>query len=719
MNQFSYEFNDISEGRIKMSEHINPNILQEIDIEKIIELSKNLLFETDRNALYNKLINIINSYFKVKRVLVFKIINRDFEVVVEWKEQFGEAIFYSERNINDISKIFRDAIKEICVCKEGKIINKGREGFEVFYPLIYKEEILGIVYIERNLNYSHMELKMLKLICFQVAAVMERINIEEAKAAKIESELRGNEEEYKRLFELSPDAVCVHSGGKIVLANPATEGLFDMKDPKAIIGRSIMDFVHPQYIDIAKSRINTIYEGGMTTPFIEEKFLTNEGDIIDVELGTSACKYKGKLAVLIVTRNIDKRKKMERNLRENEALLREITENTSDMIIKIDIDGRIKYITAAQKEILGHATEDVIEKCILDFVYRDDKENVLWQIKKLITSITSEKIKCRCLHANGSIVWLEICGNKLLDDNNKVKALILSARDITKRLKTEKVIKENEEKTRFLNQAIEYDRFRTDFFANISHELRTPINVISSTVQLMELKFKELFNENEEKSKGYLKTMKQNCYRLIRLTDNLIDATKIDAGYFEIHLGNCNIVSIIEEITLSVAEYVSNKGISLLFDTEMEEKIIACDKEKIERIMLNLISNAIKFTNSGGSISVNIFERKDNVVIAVRDTGIGIPKEKQKYIFERFIQVDKSLTRNREGSGIGLSLVKSLVEMHGGKMFLESDINIGSEFSFELPIKKVPDSEEVFANNKLDANSNIENIKIEFSDIYF
>ncbi|MBU3092070.1 PAS domain-containing sensor histidine kinase [Clostridium sp. CF011] len=703
-----------------MSEYVNDNVLQETDIDKVIELSKVLLFENDRNALHSKLINIINSYFKVKRVLILECVNRNFEVVIEWKEQCGEAIFYNERNIKGTSNIFRGTsnifrgiIEEVCDCKKEKVINKGSEGFEVFYPLIYKEELLEIIYIEKNLEYSNMDLKMLKLICFQVAAVMERISIEEAKVQKIESE-----EEYKKLFELSPDAICVLSGGKIVLANPATEGLFDVKDSKDIIGRSIMEFVHLDYIDIARSRINIIYEGGMTTPFIEEKFLTSGGSVIDVELGTAAFKYKGELAVLIVTRNIDKRKKMERNLRESETLLREITENTSDMIIKTDTDGRIKYITAAQKAILGYATDNVIERHVFDFVYGDDKKNVLREIRKLITSTTNEKFKCRCLHANGDIVWLEICGSKLLDDNNKVKALILSSRDITKRLENEGIMKENEEKTRFLNQAIKYDRFRTDFFANISHELRTPINVISGTIQLMELKFKELFNGNEGKSKEYLKTMKQNCYRLIRLTDNLIDVTKIDAGYFEIHLSNCNIVSIIEEITLSVAEYVSNKGISLLFDTEMEEKIIACDKDKIERIMLNLISNAIKFTNSGGNILVYIFEKKDSVVISVKDTGIGIEKEKQQCIFERFIQVDKSLTRNREGSGIGLSLVKSLVEMHGGKMFLESEINIGSKFSFELPIKKLLDIEGVFVDNNLSVSSNIEKIKIEFSDIY-
>jgi PAS domain S-box-containing protein len=699
-----------------MSEYINVNQLQEIDIDKVIELSKVLLFENHRNDLYINLINIIKNCFKVKRILVLENINRNFEVMAEWKEQCCEVIFYNKDNGNDAFNILRGTIEEVSACREEKIIHKGSEDFEVFYPLRYKEELLGLIYIEKDCVYSEMELKMLKLICLQVAATMEKISVEEAKIQAVEGE-----EGYKRLFELSPDAICVHSAGKIVLANPATERLFDMKDPRGIIGRNVMDFVHPKYVNIAKERIDIIYEGGMSTPFIEEKFLANDGTVIEVEVGTSAFQYKDKSAVLVVARNIDKRKKMERDQRENEALLREITENSSDMIIKLDIHGRIKYVTAALKEILGRGKDDAIDKHIFDFVYQDDKERILKKVRKLITSATTTNIKykCRCLHADGSIVWLEISGNKLLDDNNEVKGLILSARDITKRLETEEVIKENEEKTRLLNQAIEYDRFRTDFFANISHELRTPINVILGTLQLMELKFKELFNENEEKSKRYLRTMKQNCYRLVRLIDNLIDVTKIDAGYFEIHLSNCNVVSVIEEITLSVAEYVENKGISLVFDTEMEEKIIACDKDKIERIILNLISNAIKFTNPGGNISVNIFEKKDNIVIAVRDTGIGIPKEKQQCIFDRFVQVDKSLTRNREGSGIGLSLVKALVEMHGGKIFLESEIDIGSEFSFELPIKQLADGEEEFVDNNLNANSNIEKIHVEFSDIYF
>lgn len=214
-------------------------------------------------------------------------------------------------------------------------------------------------------------------------------------------------------------------------------------------------------------------------------------------------------------------------------------------------------------------------------------------------------------------------------------------------------------------------------------------------------------------------TIKQNCYRLLRLINNIIDITKIESGFFEIHFKNCNIVSIVEEITLSVAEYVEGKGVDLLFDTDVEEKFTACDPDKVERIILNLLSNAIKFTKPGGSISVNVFQRDEAVEIIVSDTGIGIPQNMQEIIFQRFRQVDTSLTKEQEGSGIGLSLVKSLVDMHGGNISVESEYGKGSKFTVRLP-DKILDPEENTTTNMDNCNSQtqIERLSIEFSDIY-
>ncbi|EYE87804.1 histidine kinase [Fervidicella metallireducens AeB] len=262
----------------------------------------------------------------------------------------------------------------------------------------------------------------------------------------------------------------------------------------------------------------------------------------------------------------------------------------------------------------------------------------------------------------------------------------------------------------------EYEKLRTDFFANISHELRTPLNIIYSSQQMMELILKSDKFEKTRVDK-YLKIMKQNSFRLIRLINNLIDITKIDATLFEIRPINCDIVKIVENITLSAADYIESKGIELVFDTEVEEKIIACDPDKIERIVLNLLSNAVKFTSKHGQIYVNIYLKNDRVYISVKDNGIGIDENMKELIFDRFIQVDKSISRNREGSGIGLALVKSLVELHDGNIEVRSTLGKGSEFIFDLPDKIIESSceEDYFSNL---CEQRVEKINIEFSDIY-
>ena len=152
--------------------------------------------------------------------------------------------------------------------------------------------------------------------------------------------------------------------------------------------------------------------------------------------------------------------------------------------------------------------------------------------------------------------------------------------------------------------------------------------------------------------------MKQNSYRLIRLINNLIDITKIDSGFTNMIRHNVDIVKIVEDITLSVASFVESKQIELIFDTDVEEKITACDPNKIETIMFNLLSNAIKFTNADGKITVNMYDKEEYIIISVKDTGIGIAEEDKKRVFGRFLQVEDTSHRNSEGSGIGLSSSK-------------------------------------------------------------
>ncbi|MEA4847766.1 MAG: MEDS domain-containing protein [Clostridiaceae bacterium] len=267
------------------------------------------------------------------------------------------------------------------------------------------------------------------------------------------------------------------------------------------------------------------------------------------------------------------------------------------------------------------------------------------------------------------------------------------------------------------DNTLECDKMKTEFFSNISHEFKTPLNVILATIQLMKSQKDQAYKGMKESQ--YLKIMQKNCYRLLRLVNNLIDITKIDSDYYELRPQNYNIIGLIKGITGSVAEYAMKRGIYIIFDTNVEEKVIACDPDQIERIILNLLSNAIKFTHSGGSIWVKILDKGETLKISIKDTGIGIPRDKQASIFNRFQQVDKSLTRQHEGSGIGLSLVKALVEKHGGRISLNSEFGKGTEFTIEIPCNTLMDLEDKPGIYKNFSNHNYaEKISIEFSDIY-
>lgn len=271
-----------------------------------------------------------------------------------------------------------------------------------------------------------------------------------------------------------------------------------------------------------------------------------------------------------------------------------------------------------------------------------------------------------------------------------------------------------DENNRLLEKAKEYDKAKTEFFANVSHELRTPLNVMLSSLQLIQLYIENgsIIDKGIDLGKK-IAVLRQNSLRVLKLINNLIDITKIDAGFYEAYLQNCNIVNLIEETTLSVAEYIESKGIKLIFDTDVEEKIIACDPEKIERIMFNLLSNATKFTPQGGLIEVNLYNKERNIIISVKDTGIGIPKDKQELIFERFRQVDRELAKNYEGSGIGLSLVKSLVEIHKGTIEVKSEYGKGSEFIISIPVTKISEEKSVQDISEISKDM----MRVEFSDL--
>lgn len=282
-----------------------------------------------------------------------------------------------------------------------------------------------------------------------------------------------------------------------------------------------------------------------------------------------------------------------------------------------------------------------------------------------------------------------------------------------KRLHYEKELLKAKELAENTNKA------QNNFISNISHELRTPIAVIMSSNQLLEL------NINKEKSNYFesnvqkTSIIKQNCNRLIRLTNNIIDIAKIDSGFMNLKTKNIDIVFLIESIANSVVPYAATKNIDIVFDTNEEEVIMSIDPDKIERIILNLMSNAIKFSQENTNIYVTVEKSEDTLMCSVKDTGIGMEQKHLDNIFERFTQIDDIMVRKNEGSGIGLSLVKSFINLHGGDIKVKSSVGEGSEFTVYLPIKLDENSELEITYEVSDMDAVVLKTGVEFSDIYF
>ena len=279
-----------------------------------------------------------------------------------------------------------------------------------------------------------------------------------------------------------------------------------------------------------------------------------------------------------------------------------------------------------------------------------------------------------------------------------------------------KLVKKYNEQKSEMDKLKAEDELRTQFFSNISHELRTPLNILICSFQLLKSK-----SENKDELfyyyKKYEDTISTNSSRMLRLINNIIDASKFDAGCFKMQFTNCDIISLVEEVTISIAKCEKAQNRNIIFDTNTEYLVIRCDPYNIERVILNLLSNAVKFTEKDGNIEVICEEEKDYLIIKVKDDGIGIPPEYRKRIFDRFVQVDRSFRRNTEGSGIGLSLVKSIVDEHGGEVYLNDKVSSGCEFIVKLP-NIVIDSEFNSLNYDTSTKKEINSrVSIELSDI--
>lgn len=434
--------------------------------------------------------------------------------------------------------------------------------------------------------------------------------------------------------------------------------------------------------------------------FWEGKILLKNNKIINLYVQTLIVEEKNYYALNL--KNITEEFILSQNIKKNEQILSCINNNIQDLIISVDNYGNITYVNHSALKTLNYSYDEIYKLPIKKLLGKNDE--ILNQLK----SKDDDNVKCKLIGKH-AVVYVEAIISSLNDDNGVPYGKVIVAKNLNSKRKLENLAVK-------FKEAKASEQVKNEFFANISHELRTPLNIIYSTIQLLDSNHKN-FPVNFYDSYGkYKKGLKINCYRMLRLINNLIDVTKIEVGFLKADFTNKDIVPLVENIVSLVIPHAENKNISIIFDTNSEENIVKCDPSKLERLILNLLSNAIKFTPINGKIFVNLSIETEWIKISVKDNGMGIPLEMQSSIFDRFVQADKSLKRRNEGSGIGLSIAKSITELHDGKIELISDGVCGTEFIVWIPNIKLDYIED--SNNLVDYITDKKNIELELSDIY-
>lgn len=346
-------------------------------------------------------------------------------------------------------------------------------------------------------------------------------------------------------------------------------------------------------------------------------------------------------------------------------------------------------------------TEEVSRMSLYDLAFKRNIDKGMECIRRAAESKKSIYIEEHKITMDGIEKCFKIVYQPILGADSEVIEIIIILMDVTKEVKQRIQIEKTLE-------------MQAEFFSFIAHEFRTPLTTISSTLQLLDLVYAREMSPN---LRGYINTIRRSTFQQLRLVNNLLDITRAEAGYLKVYRKNHDIVSVTRAIVHSIKPFAEDKNIRLRFRSSLKERIVALDDEKYERILLNLLSNAIKFTHNNQSIYVTLSENNGKIFICVKDKGIGIPKDKQDHIFERFGQEGSRRSRSGEGTGIGLYLVKLLVESMNGGISLCSTEDKGSTFIVMLPTDTL-EVEELDTLPELTNNRLIQGMQLEFSNIY-
>lgn len=547
------------------------------------------------------------------------------------------------------------------------------------------DEIKKIVTEARgNLNIKSYDGKIYRLECI-TDIIDERLVIvcilkDITQTTLIQNKLEESENMYKNLMDVLNEGVIIHDNKNIKYINDKGLGILDINiSKKEIFIEDIKNIVSKKFREKFLSNIQLVISR-------KEEKVINKIELINgriVELVTTNIKLNAEDLLISIVIDITELENTIMNIEQSEKTYKLLLQTLPEGIVIVNPTTKKHiYRNEASIRMLKTIGLEKLNESIKTYLKEENYGN--------FRRFTIDKL-------NNVDISLAIVKRE------EEGSLIVVFRMLDCEFKSIQLEKE-------LNRIKEKNKFKTEFLSNVAYDIKKPINKIFETNNnLIENKGKY----NSENINNHTRLVKQNCYRLIRLLNNIEYVSRIDNGTCTLELRKCDIVKLLENIVKISKTYTDKKGIDISFKSEVNKKILSLDIDKVEKIILNILSNAIKFTDTGGRIDINLYMENEQVCISIKDTGIGIPKDKTEVIFENFEQLDTTLSRGCEGTGMGLSVVKKLANLNNIKINVESELNKGSEFIITLP------NNIVSKNIKLqDKFAQDEKIDIEFSDIY-